>query len=45
VLCTQTTYNEAGTTVNMYQLLSTATQGTPSTPNYIERQISVTIAK
>lgn len=45
VLCTQTTYNEAGMTVNMYQLLSTATQGTPSTPNYIERQMSVTISK
>lgn len=45
VLCTQTSYNEAGTTVNMYQLLSTAFQGTPNTPNYIERQISVTISK
>ncbi|KXS32285.1 MAG: putative mannose-sensitive agglutinin (MSHA) biogenesis protein MshP [Candidatus Gallionella acididurans] len=38
-------YNEAGNTVNMYQLSSTAFQGTPNTPNYVERNLTVTIAK
>jgi MSHA biogenesis protein MshP len=38
-------YNEAGNTVNMYQLSSTALQGTPGTPNYVERNLTVTIAK
>ncbi len=38
-------YNEAGNTVNMYQLSSTASQGTPGTPNYVERNLTVTIAK
>lgn len=45
VTCTPNTYNEAGKTVNMYQLVSTATQGAAATPNYIERQMAVTIAK
>jgi hypothetical protein len=29
----------------MYQLASTASQGTAATPDYVERQMSVTIAK
>ena len=37
-------YNEAGHTVNMYQLSSTAQQGTQGTPNYVERNLTVTIA-
>lgn len=38
-------FNEAGTPVNMYLLTSTATQGAVTTPNYIERQMTVTIAQ
>lgn len=45
VTCIPNTYNETGTTVNMYQLTSTATQGAVATPNYVERQMSVTIAQ
>lgn len=46
VTCTPyPTYNEAGTTVNMYLLSSTAWQGTLNTPNYVERNLTVTIAK
>jgi MSHA biogenesis protein MshP len=37
-------FDEAGTAVNMFQLTSTATQGTAGTPDYVERQMSVTIA-
>lgn len=36
---------EAGVPVTMYQLTSTATQGTVATSDYVERQMSVTIAK
>lgn len=36
---------EAGATVTMYQLTSTAKQGTVATPSYVERQMSVMIAK
>src|SRR5450759_1269849 len=43
VTCSTVAPSEAGTTVNMYQIISTAKQGT--SPNYIERQMSVTIAK
>jgi len=43
VTCSTVAPLEAGTTVNMYQIISTAKQGT--SPNYIERQMSVTIAK
>ncbi len=43
VTCSTVAPTEAGTTVNMYQIISTAKQGT--SPNSIERQISVTIAK
>jgi MSHA biogenesis protein MshP len=45
VVCTSSAASEAGATVTMYQLFSTAKQGTPATPNYVERQVSVTIAK
>jgi MSHA biogenesis protein MshP len=38
-------YNEAGATVNMYQLTSTANQGAANTPNFVERQMTVTIAQ
>jgi MSHA biogenesis protein MshP len=41
--CLSTPVSEASATVTMYQLTSTASQGT--TPNYVERQMSVTIAK
>lgn len=44
VACTLTPAVEAGATVNMYQLISTAKQGTQGTPNYLERQMQVTIA-
>lgn len=44
--CTGTAVSEAGATLTMYQLTSTATTpGAASTPNYVERQISVTIAQ
>jgi len=43
--CGSAAASEANATVTMYQLTSTATQGTVATPNYVERQISVTIAK
>jgi MSHA biogenesis protein MshP len=38
-------FDEAGTPVNMFQLISTAKQGAAGTPDYVERQISVTIAQ
>jgi hypothetical protein len=43
--CSAVPTTDAGIPVVMYQLISTATQGTVATPNYVERQISVTIAK
>jgi MSHA biogenesis protein MshP len=45
VLCTSTATTEAGLPVTMFQLTSTAIQGTPATPNYVDRQMSVTIAQ
>ena len=45
VNCTSAATTEAGTPVTIYQLTSTATQGTVATPNYVERQMTVTIAK
>ena len=45
VQCSSTAASEAGTAITIYQLTSTATQGTPATPNYVERQMSVTIAQ
>jgi MSHA biogenesis protein MshP len=40
-------YNEQGTdhTINVYEIISTASYGVPSTAGYIERQIQVTISK
>jgi len=43
--CSSVSTTDAGIPVVMYQLISTANQGTVATPNYVERQISVTIAK
>lgn len=43
--CTSVSQSEAAATVTIYQLTSTATQGMPATPNYVERQMSVTIAQ
>lgn len=48
--CVATSHDEGARTVAggnpvwIYNLTSTATQGTVATPNYVERQISVTIA-
>jgi MSHA biogenesis protein MshP len=43
--CNSAAASEASATVTMYQITSTAMQGTVATPNYVERQMSVTIAK
>jgi MSHA biogenesis protein MshP len=43
--CSSAAASEASATVTMYQLTSTAKQGTVATPNYVERQMSVTIAR
>lgn len=43
--CNSVATTDAGTPVVMYQLTSTATQGTSPSPNYIERQVTATIAK
>lgn len=43
--CGSTAVSDASATVTMYQLTSTATQGVAGTPNYVERQISVSIAQ
>lgn len=45
VACANSSVSDAGTLVNMYQLTSTATQGTAATSTYIERQMSVMIAQ
>jgi MSHA biogenesis protein MshP len=45
VSCSSSAYSEASATVTMYQLTSIATQGTPATLNYVERQMSATIAR
>lgn len=46
VACTSTPpYTEATLPVTIYQLTSTATQGTVATPNYVEREMAVTIAQ
>ncbi len=37
--------SEAANTVTMYRLVSTATRGTVATPEYVERQVQVTIAR
>lgn len=45
VVCTSTTHLDAATTITVYQLVSTANQGAVGTPDYVERQMTVTIAK
>jgi MSHA biogenesis protein MshP len=45
VKCTSAPTTEGGAAITVYQLTSTATQGAAGTPNYVERQMSVTIAK
>jgi MSHA biogenesis protein MshP len=44
VNCVSASSIENATTLWVYQLTSTATQGTQGTPNYLERQMQVTIA-
>ena len=45
VNCISTPHTEAGLPVTIYQLTSTATQGTVATPGYVEREMAVTIAQ
>ena len=45
VTCGSAATTEASTPVTVYQLTSTATQGTVVAPNYVERQMTVSIAK
>lgn len=44
VVCIITPVSEAGAAVTMHQITSTATLGNQGTPNYLERQVQVTIA-
>ncbi len=47
VACTSAAYNEVNAStgvVTVYNLTSTATQGVLGTPNYVERQITVSIS-
>lgn len=37
--------SEAASTITMYRLISTAAQGAVATPDYVERQVQVTIAR
>ena len=43
--CSATSHVESTATLWVYQLTSTAMQGTVATPNYVERQMTVTIAQ
>lgn len=45
VLCGSAAASEAGATVTIYQITSTAKQGAVATPDYVERQMTVTIAQ
>lgn len=45
VECTHVSATEDDRTVQMYRITSTATQGAPATANYVERQLSATIAR
>ncbi len=45
VNCGSAAASEASATITLFQLTSTATQGTAATPSYVERQMSVSIAK
>ena len=42
--CSSAAVSEVSATITIYQLTSTATQGAVATPDYVERQMSVTIA-
>lgn len=43
--CSAASHVEGAATLWMYQLTSTATQGAPAAPDYVERQMAVTIAQ
>lgn len=45
VACTESTHSDDGISVTMYQLTSTARQGAAAAPDFVEREMSVTIAK
>lgn len=45
VSCNSAAVSEASTTVTLYQLTSIASQGAAATSTYVEREISVTIAR
>lgn len=45
VQCSAASHTEGASTLWVYHLTSTATQGAVATPNYVEREISVTIAQ
>jgi len=45
VVCGATSHAEGASTLWVYSLTSTAKQGTVATPDYVERQMSVTIAQ
>jgi len=45
VQCSATSHVEGAPTLWVYSLTSTAKQGTVATPDYVERQMSVTIAQ
>lgn len=45
VTCNSVANNEAGVIVTLYQLTSTAQQGVAGTADFVERQISVSIAQ
>jgi MSHA biogenesis protein MshP len=45
VTCTRTgPFDEAGSSVNVYQLVSTATTGTPGAADYAERQMQAVVS-
>ena len=43
VSCTQTTHDEGGNTIRVYQVTSTASYGQTGTVGYVERQITATV--
>jgi hypothetical protein len=45
VQCSATAHSDAAATVTVYQLTSTATQGTVNTTLYVERQMTAIIAQ
>lgn len=45
VNCSKTTYTEAGSTINLYQITATATQGTVGSTTYTERQLQAVLEK